>query len=398
LSVLPQWKLEFFKEKRSVKRHKTKYPGVYYREVQRIGSPGIEKVYYIVFKKDGNVCEEKVGRQFVNDMTPARAAHIRSERIEGKRLSRKELREQERLEREAEENVWSINRLWEEYRRNRPDNKARSVDEGRYKNYIHSLFGDREPQDILPLDVDRMRIKLLAQKSPQSVKHVLGLLNWIINFGVKRGLCSPLTFRIKKPEVHNEVTEYLTDEQLRNLLRAIDNDDNICAANLMRLALFTGMRRGELLKLKWEDIDFTHGFIRIRDPKGKKPQSIPLNEASRGVLDGLPRSDSQFVFPGSKGNQRVEINRQVRKIANRAGLGKDFRPLHGLRHAYASMLASSGQVDMYTLQKLLTHKSPMMTQRYAHLRDETLRKASNLAGSIISQVINRHEQNIISSA
>lgn len=66
----------------------------------------------------------------------------------------------------------------------------------------------------------------------------------------------------------------------------------------------------------------------------------------------------------------------------------DFRPLHGLRHVYASMLASSGQVDMYTLQKLLTHKSPLMTQRYAHLRDESLKRASNLAGSIITDITN----------
>jgi hypothetical protein len=51
------------------------------------------------------------------------------------------------------------------------------------------------------------------------------------------------------------------------------------------------------------------------------------------------------------------------------------------------MLASSGKVDMYTLQKLLTHKSPMMTQRYAHLRDETLRSASELAGEIIGQAM-----------
>lgn len=62
---------------------------------------------------------------------------------------------------------------------------------------------------------------------------------------------------------------------------------------------------------------------------------------------------------------------------------------------YASMLASSGQVDMYALQKLLTHKSPVMTQRYAHLRDETLRKASNLAGVIISQAVNGNQQKVI---
>ncbi len=55
----------------------------------------------------------------------------------------------------------------------------------------------------------------------------------------------------------------------------------------------------------------------------------------------------------------------------------------GLRHVYASILPSSGQVDLYTLQKLLTHKSPLMTQRYAHLRDEALRRASDLAGNLI---------------
>ena len=60
-----------------------------------------------------------------------------------------------------------------------------------------------------------------------------------------------------------------------------------------------------------------------------------------------------------------------------------FRPIHGLRHVYASMLASSGQVDMYTLQKLLTHKSPVMTQRYAHLRDDVLKRASEVASNII---------------
>ena len=66
-------------------------------------------------------------------------------------------------------------------------------------------------------------------------------------------------------------------------------------------------------------------------------------------------------------------------------LPNEFRALYELRHVYASMLASSGQVDMYTLQKLLTHKSPIMTQRYAHLRDETLKNAAHLAGSLIQK-------------
>ena len=64
-------------------RMKTNYPGVFYRIAQRKGRPGEERIYYIVFKQDGKVIEEKVGRQYADDMTPARASGIRAERIEG---------------------------------------------------------------------------------------------------------------------------------------------------------------------------------------------------------------------------------------------------------------------------------------------------------------------------
>jgi integrase len=66
--------------------------------------------------------------------------------------------------------------------------------------------------------------------------------------------------------------------------------------------------------------------------------------------------------------------------------------LHGLRHTFASILASSGKVDMYLLQKLLTHKSPTMTQRYAHLRDETLRNAADVAGDIFEKIGKKKER------
>ena len=101
-----------------------------------------------------------------------------------------------------------------------------------------------------------------------------------------------------------------------------------------------------------------------------------------------PHSDSPFVFPGRGGRQRTRYPKRIDPIREKSGLPPDFRPLHGLRHTYASMLASSGQVDLYTLQKLLTHKTPAMTQRYAHLRDETLRRASDLAGELLNRAVN----------
>jgi integrase len=75
----------------------------------------------------------------------------------------------------------------------------------------------------------------------------------------------------------------------------------------------------------------------------------------------------------------------MREICKNAKLPKGFRPLHGLRHVYASMLASSGKVDLYTLQRLLTHKSPVMTMRYAHLRDEALKAGADQVDEIFKK-------------
>ena len=189
-------------------------------------------------------------------------------------------------------------------------------------------------------------------------------------------------------------TKSLTDEQLANLLAAIDADTDIQAGTLLKLALCTGMRRGELLKLQWADVDYENGFIHIRQPKGGKDQIIPLNQAARELLEAHLNT-SQYVFPGPDDGQcKSNFRRSIDRIRKRAGLPEDFRPCHGLRHHFASMLAASGDVDLYIRQRLLTHKTPAMTQRYAHLRDETLRRAADLAGNLIGQARNGSSRKI----
>jgi len=365
------------------KRYKTKYPGVYYIQGKAVGTNKTEKIYYIVYRKEGKQIDEKAGRQYQDDMTPARAAGLRAEKIEGKQPSNKEKRTAEEAAKQAEAEKWTIDKLFKEYKKGRKKNKGLKTDEGRYKNYLKKPFGDKEPKDIIALDVDRLRIRLLKKKSPQTVAHILNLLTWIVNFGINKNLGQGLSFQVQKPVVNNEKTEDLTPEQLTKLLKAIDKDTNIQAANMMKFALYTGMRRGEMFKLKWKDVNFDREFIKIIDPKGGPDQKIPLNDAARDLLKSHPKSRSQFVFPGRRGEQRTDIKHQVNRIKEDAGLPKDFRALHGLRHVYASMLASSGEVGMYTLQKLLTHKDPKMTQRYAHLRDDALKRASEVAGNII---------------
>jgi len=378
------------KKGKAFKREKTNYPGVFYIEGTSPATGKPERIYYIRYRKAGKMIEEKAGRQFQDDMTPARAARLRGDRIGGKLPTRQEIRDQERAREETEAGRWTLNRLWQEYTAHRVL-KGLAQDRSRFENYINPVWGGKEPHEIMPLEIDRLRLRILKDKAPQTLKNTLALMRRLINFGMKRRYCLDLSFHLEMPKVNNLKTEDLSPEQLTALLVAIDEDHDIQAANLMKLALCTGLRKGEMFKLKWEDIDLERGFIHIRDPKGGKDQTIPLNQAARELLANHPRGDSAFVFPGRGGKQRTEIRRPIDRIRKAAGLPKDFRPLHGLRHTYASMLASSGQVDLYTLGKLLTHKSAAMTMRYAHLRDETLRRASDLAGDLISQAINGNQ-------
>ena len=388
------------------KRFKTAYPGVYYVEGQAVATGKPERIYYVMYRRDGKLIEEKAGRQFQDAMTPAKAARIRAERIEGKALSNQARREEEKAVKEAEAGRWTLAKLWSEYASHKTPGAALITDRSRFEKYLKPIFGEKEPAEVLTLDLDRLRSRLLKQgKSPQTVKHILALFKRLVRFGVQKGLCDAPDARkqtISMPKVDNETTEDLDADELARLVQAIEDEPNIQAANFMRLAMFTGMRRGELFKLEWRDVDFERGFIHIRHPKGGKSQKIPLNDAARTVLASHPHvDDSPYVFPGQGGKQRVTIQVASNRIKARAGLPADFRPLHGLRHLFASTLASSGQVDMLTLQKLLTHKSPQMTKRYSHLRDDALTQASEVAGNLLGKAVSKpgdRERKVVSLA
>jgi len=372
------------------KRIKTDYPGVYYREVRRIGGKGTEKVFYIVFKKDNRTKEEKAGCQFRDAMTPAKAARYRAERIENKRESRQEIRLREELEKQTQENRWTIKRLWEAFKSERSSSRHLDGDNYMFEKHLAPVFGEKTPSEIIPLDVDRFRLRLIKEKSSQTVKYLIQMLVRAVNYGVKKQLCDGLNFRPELPRVNNIKTEFLDSKQIAHLLAAIEEDTHPLAGSVMKLALFTGMRRGEIFKLKWNDIDFERGFITLRDPKGGKDQVIPLNDAARDVFQNHARTPgSDYVFPGKNGGYIKELKRPLNQIKAKAGLPKDFRPLHGLRHTFASIAASSGKVDLYVLQRLLTHKTPAMTQRYAHLRDESLRKAAELVGQLVAEAVEK---------
>lgn len=352
-------------------RMKTEYPGIVYRIVKRRARPGkTQKSFFIVFKKGGKVYEEKVGLQFDDSMTPAKANQIRSQRIENKRLSPKEIREKENNK------EWTFQTLWAEYVKQR-GGKVNHADQSRFKTYIEPTIGNKQPEDITARDVDKIRSENLKSKSDATCYAVIALISRIANFGRDHQHSNGLSFRLKKPKVNNEKTECLTNAELKRFLKVLGENPGDTAASL-KMALFTGARRKEIFRLEWRDIDEEKGFILLRDPKGKKDETVPLNNGARQVIQGQPR-DRLKVFRKKSINSHYN---EAIELKHKAGLPDDFRIYHGCRHTFASMLASSGKVDLYVLQRLLTHKNSQQTQRYAHLRDSALMAGSEVAADI----------------
>ena len=124
-------------------REKTNYPGVYFI-MGKASNGRPEKIYYIMYRRDGRLIEEKVGRQYQNDMTPARAAAIRTKRIEGAASN------QERRE-EAAAIKWTIDRLWQEYVHDKPATKGWTTDRYRYEKFLQSGWGQRNLKTLRSL-------------------------------------------------------------------------------------------------------------------------------------------------------------------------------------------------------------------------------------------------------
>jgi integrase len=164
---------------------------------------------------------------------------------------------------------------------------------------------------------------------------------------------------------------------------------------MLKLAMFTGLRRGEIFGLQDKDLNFEHKLIRLRGPKGGKTVDLPMNPIAEEVLREQvayknERRPSPYVFPGRKGERRKEC-KAVQRIKEKAGLPEKFRIFHGLRHHYAVTLANSGEFTLDMIGELLTHKSYQMTRRYASFLPDSKQRASSRAAELLQSGIYEEE-------
>ena len=194
------------------------------------------------------------------------------------------------------------------------------------------------------------------------------------------------TKRVSYPQYDNRMTNSLSDDELSGLLRVLREWPNRMAALAFLMCLGTGKRTGEIFGLTWDDVNFETGVTRFRIKSRIKQeyQYLPMNhfctsalrEAKRFRMLGCP-----LVFHTENG-KRIHYEAIWGRIKAKAGL-RDCIRAHDLRHTFASRLASSGEVDIFTLQNLLGHKTVAMTNRYAHLLDDALKRGILVADKVL---------------
>ena len=160
-----------------------------------------------------------------------------------------------------------------------------------------------------------------------------------------------------------------------------------CATHLkpiVTVALHTGMRKSEVLGLKWKQIDLAHGFILLDTSKNGERREIAIDNALREMFEEMPHSiESINVFTDRDGNPYKDVKKSFKTALLKAGI-RDFR-FHDLRHTFASHLVMAG-VDLVSVKELLGHKSLTMTMRYARLAPGHKRKAVNILDKVLSNV------------
>ena len=189
--------------------------------------------------------------------------------------------------------------------------------------------------------------------------------------------------RIRKVKLlpeNNRRLRYLSKEECKELVNSSESH----LKPIITTALNTGMRKGEILNLKWdENVDLKHGFILLGITKNFSRREVPINHTLRSTLQAITRRlDIPYVFYDQKtGKPYKDVKRSFKTAVRRAKI-HDFK-FHDTRHTFASHLAMAG-VDLITIKELLGHKTLTMTLRYAHLAPSHKVKAVDVLDSKIN--------------
>jgi integrase len=257
------------------------------------------------------------------------------------------------------------------------------------KNTLTPRFAAHSMTAITKSDISQLHSSLAA--TPRKANFAIAVLSAIFNWSqaqnlVPEGSANPCIKLKKYKESSRE--RYLNKDEIAHLFAVLDDIDRaegtpLSATTAIRLLLLTGARLNEVLTLKWVYVDIERTSLWLPDSKtGKK--AIHLNPQALEILARAERvSGNPYVIPGEQPKAHlVNLQKPWRRIRAMAGLD-DVR-IHDLRHSYASIAINAG-ASLSMVGKLLGHRQPQTTMRYAHLADDPLRDLNNRIGASIAK-------------
>lgn len=259
-----------------------------------------------------------------------------------------------------------------------PHRQKNAKNTERLLKYWKQELGAYSLADVTPALISQCRSKLLAGKTcrgklrgPGTVVRYLAALSHAYTVAVKEwGWVedSPLR-RVSKPKEPPGRCRFLSDDERNALLAACKESTSLHLYPVVVLALSTGMRRGEIMTLRWSQVELVPGRIILENTKNGDRRGIPLTGHAQEVLimaSMIPRANTDLLFPGVNAAKPVDITSSWEAALTKAQLS-NFR-FHDLRHSAASYLAMSG-ASLIEIADVLGHRTLQMVRRYSHLTE-----------------------------
>ncbi len=228
-----------------------------------------------------------------------------------------------------------------------------------------------------------------SRTAPGGANSAMNLLRRILNHAILCGHIRTNPAQGIKRNPRPKLTRFLSREEICRLHCVLDRltaarPSRARQADIIRLLLLTGCRKSEIVTLRWQDVD--GDTVNLADSK-TGPRQVLLNAPARAILERQPRSGSAFVFPSPRDHGRP-LHRSDLKlwytVRKEAGI-EDVR-IHDLRHTFASHAVLQG-VPLPVVSRLLGHKRPSMTLRYAHVGDRETEAAAERIGAAIARTL-----------
>ena len=257
-----------------------------------------------------------------------------------------------------------------------PHKKTWKDDERRIQKYVLPIWRNLKASNIRRADVAVLHAKI-GDSHPYEANRVLELLSKMFGLARRWGYLeesavNPARDIDKFKEAKRD--RWVTPEEIPRLVRAINEEQNPYVRTAIWLYLLTGLRKTELLKAKWADVDWARGELKIPDTKSRRVHYVPLSGPALAMLRKTSRFEgNEFILPGrNPGGHIVNIHKPWHRIRARAEL-RDVR-LHDLRRTVGSWLAQSGN-SLHLIGKVLNHSSTATTAVYARFAQSQVREA-----------------------